>query len=205
VPEISPRRTGNRCPRNVVVVVTEGRTEKIYFNGLKQRSCNVEIKTPGTSPTDAINLVKFCVRQIEENGLDLDEGDAAICVFDIEGNPAANLKKAMKLANENGITLAVTNPCFELWYLLHFIKVDHKVTCGDAQTLLKRFIKGYNKTTDYRGVLGPKHAPAMRNADDLWEHHGLGDKVQPSQPNPSTSVHLAVRAIEALIKRNTGH
>lgn len=184
-----------------MVIVTEGKTEKIYFIGLKQRLSNVEIKTPRTSPTDALSLVKLCAHHIEENDLNIDDGDLAICVFDIEGNPKSNLKKAAELANDVGIILATTDPCFELWYVLHFREVDHKVTCIEAHSLLKEHIEDYSKTTDYRWVLSPKSAFASRNAQSLWVGH-LDAEGKWTQTNPSTSVHLAIEAIEELIRRN---
>ena len=100
-------------------------------------------------PTDAMNLVKFCVGQMNYIGLDLSEGDIAICVFDILGNDAAHLEEAFLMAESNGIILALSNPCFELWYLLHFRDVDHRMNCQEAQELLNNFISGYRKTKDY--------------------------------------------------------
>lgn len=202
MPDFSHRKVGNRNPRNVAIVVTEGRTEKIFFNGLKQRMSNVEIKTPKTSPTDAVNLVNLCIFHIDDYGLNLDHGDVAICAFDIQGNVETKLIEAIDLANGHGITLALTNPCFELWYILHFRDLSHQINCHDAQTLLEEHIENYSKTTDYSRILKPKKEQAVLRAERLWHSHGLGDRVRPIQPNPSTSVHMAVKAIDYLMNRN---
>ena len=39
------------------------------------------------------------------------------CVFDFDEHP--NVAEARQLARDNGLRLAMSNPCFELWLLLH--------------------------------------------------------------------------------------
>ena len=196
------RKEEGRRPRNIVLVVTEGETERILFEGLKQRDCNVEIKLPQTSPTDAINLVELSIKLVKKNGLDLKDGDLAICAFDVEDNPPENVREAVDLAISNGITLAISNPCFELWYILHFHRQEHSITRQEALSILKEEIEDYSKTEDYRDLLEKKRGVATKNADGLWKKHKLGSAAQPDMPNPSTSVHLAIRLIESLVERN---
>jgi len=40
------------------------------------------------------------------------------CVFDVDDHP--RVADARQMAADNGIELAISNPCFELWLLLHF-------------------------------------------------------------------------------------
>lgn len=44
--------------------------------------------------------------------------DEVWCVFDIDDHP--KIADARQQARDNGIDLAISNPCFELWVLLHF-------------------------------------------------------------------------------------
>ena len=44
--------------------------------------------------------------------------DAVWCVFDVDEHP--QIADARQMARANGIELAISNPCFELWLLLHF-------------------------------------------------------------------------------------
>jgi hypothetical protein len=200
---LPPSRKGvSRRARNVVLVVTEGETERKYFNGFKKRDCDVEIKVPNSRPTDALNLVKFCVNQMKQNGLDLEEGDVAICAFDILGNDASHLEEAFSMAESNGIILALSNPCFELWYLLHFREVDHKVNCKEAEMLLNDFIPGYRKAEDYSEILGPKQADAIRRSSSLRRKGKITKPAEIAQTNPSISVQDAISAIHDLMMRN---
>lgn len=198
-----PQRKGStRRPHNVVIVVTEGRTERMYFNGLKERNCNVVIKTPGSSDTDAVNLVRFCIRQMSENGLDTDDGDLAICVFDVDENPDEHLRKAADLAERNGVILAVSNPCFELWLALHFTDIGRQIDRKEVHALVCRNIKGYSKTKDHNDVLAPLRRTAVLRAERLWVNDANADKVSGCPSNPSTGVHIAIKRIEELKRRN---
>ena len=40
------------------------------------------------------------------------------CVFDVDEHPYLN--RALELARTSGISIALSNPCLELWFLLHF-------------------------------------------------------------------------------------
>ncbi len=150
-----------------------------------------------------MNLVKFCVGQMNYIGLDLSEGDIAICVFDILGNDAAHLEEAFLMAESNGIILALSNPCFELWYLLHFRDVDHRMNCQEAQELLNNFISGYRKTKDYSGILGPKQDDAIRRSLSLIRKGNITKPGEIAQTNPSISVQNAISAIKELMAKNT--
>ena len=49
-----------------------------------------------------------------------------------------------------GIELAVSNPCFEVWLLLHH--VDHKAFVNDGKAacaLLNKHVPGYDKKLDF--------------------------------------------------------
>ncbi|HBF80999.1 MAG TPA: hypothetical protein DD420_14035 [Streptomyces sp.] len=48
------------------------------------------------------------------------EYDQVWCVIDVEApTPHSSLSDALRLAERHGIEVALTNPCFELWILLH--------------------------------------------------------------------------------------
>ncbi|MBN1110111.1 MAG: RloB domain-containing protein [Methanomassiliicoccales archaeon] len=184
---------------NTVLVVAEGHTERIYFQGLRTRNSTVRIITPSSRPTDPFRLVKLCIEQIGMQGIDIDNGDLAVCAFDIEGNDGRNLARAIKRASESKIFLAMTNPCFELWLLFHFTDVSSSVTCKEVNERLKKFIPGYSKTVDYKDLLGPQRKIAMERADHHCSH-GERHKMRPF--NPGTSMHLVLQRVDALIERN---
>lgn len=202
MPVVLNRKEGNRRPRNRVLVVTEGTTEKQYFSGLKERRCNVAILVPGSSFTDAENLVRFCVKQIDHYEIDPNDGDLAICVFDIDNNTYQNLRSAAEIAHEHQITLAVSNPCFELWMAMHFTDVNRCLTAKELSSLVGRYIKGYSKSGNYNGVLSPLRDKASKRADLLWCMINLKDNSITEIPNPGTNVHIAIQSIDKLKSMN---
>src|SRR5262249_25450256 len=53
------------------------------------------------------------------------------CVFDIDEHP--NVGPALDLAGTSGISVAVSNPCIELWFVLHFENQTAVLHRHDAQ------------------------------------------------------------------------
>ncbi len=76
-----------------------------------------------------------------------DEYDAVWCVVDVD---EFDVEAAWTLAQANAVELAVSEPCFELWLLLHF--ADHKAYIGNGKaacTLLAKHVSGYDKKLDF--------------------------------------------------------
>lgn len=195
----SKRRMAEREPSNTILVVAEGTTERNYFAGLRTRKSTVQIVVPKSHPTDALGLVKLCVGQMDARGIDIDHGDMAICVFDIEGNDVTNLSRAIKLAHRSGVLLAMTNPCFELWLLMHFRDVMSAAPCAEVHRCLKEHIKKYHKTGIYRDVLDPLRRSALTRAQVTWS-----EDIKRSIPsNPGTTMHLVLSEIDRLVQRNS--
>ena len=52
--------------------------------------------------------------------LEKDAGDLAFVVCDTDFHKEDQIQEARTLAEQNNITLLLSNPCFEIWLLLHF-------------------------------------------------------------------------------------
>lgn len=61
-----PLKTGGRRPKNVVLVVTEGETEKNYFDSMKKRGSNIEIVMLRSRQPDPIRVVDLCIAKMRE-------------------------------------------------------------------------------------------------------------------------------------------
>ena len=116
------RRTGSRPERKTVVIFCEGEaSEPDYIAAVKrlphvQRNVAVNIEiAPGRGVP--LTLVERAVARRSGDP----EVDECWCVFDVEWpRHHPNLEKALQLADAHGVRVAVSNPCFELWLLLHF-------------------------------------------------------------------------------------
>ncbi|GAA3435670.1 RloB family protein [Kutzneria kofuensis] len=178
----SRRRAAFREPRKQVLIVCGGtRTEPDYFDGLKRARRNpaVQVKVLGKG-IDPEQLVTHA----HKVGSDFDE---VWCVVDTD---EFDIAKAVKLADKLKVRLAVSNPCFELWLLLHFC--DHRGESASYRQLLPKLIKhvpGYDKCRLDFDQFDPGVAEAVRRAERLdpsGRDHGQ---------NPSTGVWKLVRQV----------
>ena len=57
-----------------------------------------------------------------------------------------NWESAINRAKSQKIKLAITNPCFELWYLIHFQDHFAQITRDRLWNLLEKHIPDYEKS-----------------------------------------------------------
>lgn len=79
--------------------------------------------------------------------------DEIWCVFDVDAHP--NLAQAVNEARQSGISVAVSNPCFELWLILHYEDRTAPIDRHDAQSRAEAL-----------GAVDGKHL-VPRNVEDL--------------------------------------
>ena len=117
--------------------------------------------------------------------------EAVWCVFDVENlRYNQTFDSAVQIADQNNFQLAVSNPAFEFWYILHFERTTRPFTDGnELKEYLKRHIPGYHPAMLVFNDLVSSTPIAIRNAKSILENPPQGE--QPF-PNPSTRVHLLV-------------
>ena len=69
------------------------------------------------------------------------------CVFDRDEHE--RFDEALSMARDNGFKLAVSNPCVELWLLLHFRESPGARHRHDVQKMLGDHLPGYDKKLDF--------------------------------------------------------
>ncbi|WP_084470292.1 RloB family protein [Amycolatopsis benzoatilytica] len=134
------RRVAYRQPRSLILLVSGGEnTEPDYFNGLRRKVRNPAVKVVIKDKIgDPLALVRHAAKIRSE-----DDYDEVWCVVDVD---EFQLDAAVTLARKLGVNLAVSNPCFEYWLLLHFD--DCKTPMANykqVENKLKKHVKDYNK------------------------------------------------------------
>ena len=112
-------------------------------------------------------------------------------------------------AYEKGIRCIFSNPCFEIWFLLH---IKENAPCGlTAQQMksrlrkeLKPFFPNYSETTDIYDWLKEKQENAHKRAERLHNSQKSAyDRVLSHECNPYTNIFEFLNYLEDL-KRERG-
>jgi hypothetical protein len=192
------RNPAEREPKHRILVVCEGKvTEPEYFKALQHEFRNplvhVEIHkqagVPLTVVGRAIDLDKQANDAAKQNRDDDLKYDDVWCVFDVDEHP--RLDEALALAQESGVKVALSNPCIELWGLLHFQDQNERIHRHEAQRALKAFMPKYDKTLDF-SKMKPGYEKAVARARVLQK---LAEDTDEPNRNPSTGVYLLTELI----------
>ncbi len=146
------RTEPHRPARKRILVLCEGQnTEPQYLRGF-QRWCRnplVEVKVAPhhgvpqalvQRACELVNEARARARRERDDNLTYDE---IWCVFDRDEHP--NIQRARQLAADNQIEVALSNPCFELWLLLHFRESPGMQEGKDMLRLLRKHLPEYDK------------------------------------------------------------
>ncbi|MDG4807311.1 RloB family protein [Micromonospora sp. WMMD1120] len=139
-------------------------------------------------------MVEKAIAEADRAAAQGDGYDEVWCVFDVEAPRAhARLGAALALAGRHGVNCAVSNPCFEVYLLLH--EDLPYLTTIEACRRLEEHPCGYSrrgKLLDYEALRAGRPDAFRRAArlDRLSADRPLADR------NPSTSVPGLVTALE---------
>jgi hypothetical protein len=197
------RRAAFREPRKRILVFCEGTvTEPQYFDDFRREEHNalvdVIIDSDGGSPKTLVERAAAQKKQAEKEAKRFaDENlkyDEVWCVYDVDQHP--KLADAYQQARDNGIELAISNPCFELWLLLHFADQNAHIERNKAARLLRTHIPGYAKRAAFDN-LRQGYENAVKRAKILKQRcESSGNEGC----NPSTEVYRLTEHIRALSK-----
>ena len=188
------RNSFRRARRPIIFLTAEGKnkTETLYFRDLGQDVNRVFRFAPGNH-TDPVNMVNELKSFLAENDFSQDLGDRAYCLIDADVNPAKNAQivKAEELAARSGAEIILSVPCFEIWFLCHFIfSTKQYVSGAEVVAELQKYIRGYGKGT--AGVyerIKAFTATALDNAARLEKYcEENGYAVHTTEYMPSTDV-----------------
>lgn len=196
------RKIGTRQPKKTLVVFCEGeKTEPQYLEALKRQrdvrdvaavDLRIEIGHGGPVPQTLVSrAIDARSRAVAEEA----EIDEFWCVFDVEwpeNHPG--LSDAIRQAGENDVHLAITNPCFELWLILHFRAYGAWLD-NDKARRLRRLHDGSPDKSLEAATYMPLVAEAARRAAALERRHERDGTVSPHD-NPSSGMHRLIASVQ---------
>jgi hypothetical protein len=197
------RSCSRRKIKKIILIGTEGnnKTEKIYFKNLNQFSNKYVIHFAKGNNTDPMKIVQDTINSSGENdfNLDFNFGDLAFSVFDTDTNPSKQneINNAIEYGKKHNVSVILSNPCFEVWYLQHF-KYSTKQFSASKNVVkeLRKYIPKYDKNKDVFPLLWEKRKVAIKNCKNLKQYHiNNNHGERNTKCNPSSEVYFVLEKI----------
>lgn len=199
------QRKQSKLSRPLILIVCEGRiTETNYFHDIRisRKFSKDKMKIIGgdESGTDPRNIVKYAKEENKKlwkkNKFDY---RSIWCVFDRDEHNYENVRAAFDQAQANKFNVAFSNPCFEIWYLLHYQDQTSHIERDNVASELKKEgrIPEYEKNMkNIYDIIKDRQDIAIKRAENLRKMHaGNGDDAT---ANPSTSVDKLITFLNSI-------
>jgi hypothetical protein len=184
-------------PKRRFTIVCEGQnTEPDYFRAVQAalRDTLVDLVIePAAGVPLTIAKRAADIRHRKGKRDSFEEKDEIWAVFDRDDHP--NFDEAIRLCNAKNVGVARSNPCFEIWLILHhtdFNRPDgrHAVQ-AHLQTLDREYDPRRGKRLDCGRLMNQLTTAEQRAERQLTDRHAEGNPFGP----PSTTVFQLTRAI----------
>lgn len=208
------RKIANRAPRARVLLVLGGKTTEVeYFayvkHSLRASAVDIEVVAEGWNPArlleHAESLMERDRKQAKRSGDPLDVYDFVWVVIDVD-ETAEEIRRIAPLAARSKVVLVVSNPCFEIWPIIHVEELTRPMERGELQTHAKNL--GVIDRRNGKSIVVPKlagnFAVSESRAQELRRRHDRSGAEFPHNC-PSTDVDLVVRQlIDSSVASNPG-
>ena len=191
------RRDGVVTPKPRIVVVSEGRcTEPSYLKAFVRIYGHNSVKVHRVRGAgDPRAVVERAIKERKDGRRDrLGASDSFWAMFDRDDHP--RFQQAVDLAHGNGILLATSNPCFELWGVFHYEAQDAPIDRHQCQRKFQDLNPGYdrdsNKIFNDVEVIRDGYFHAVKRS-----RNALARRAEEGDPegNPSSLVHFLTEFI----------
>jgi RloB-like protein len=205
------RKSPHRAQRSRILALSEGkRTEPQYLKAIRSQlripEQNLRILTPPdipNTPREMVAAAKKLARAAKE------PFDEIWCIFDTEAKVTQacrdGIREALIAAKDSRILIAGSNPCFEIWLVLH--RVDHRAWIDSASAQRKCEELGITFGNDGKQIQNAEelirdhYQNARTNARNLDLMHERDGRTRLEDMNPSSGVYRLTDSILAAFSR----
>lgn len=174
------RQSKGKTIRPTFFVFCEGESEEAYIKFLRSKyRLPIEICPSVAGLSINNNHIKNFKKERFTHPKDRD-----YLVYDLDRDGIMERLKSI-----NGARIIATNPCLELWFLLHYVKQTAVLTSAQCVSLLKRHAPQYKK-----GGLCASLITAFES--NQWQAVERA-RALPEHKNPSSDMPLLIADIEA--------
>lgn len=195
------RRPPDREPGRRILIVCEGAvTEREYFEAFRRWCKNprveIDFESPAGVPSSLVGRAKARKDEAERDASrardDFLRYDEVWCVFDVDEHP--HVASARDRALAAGLRLAMSNPCFELWLLLHIADNPGMQHRHELQARLRALTPAVpNKHVSFEALAAGYDDAYFRAERLARDAYNRGDDAT---GNPSTEVYLLTGSID---------
>lgn len=164
------RKKATRNPKRKFVLFSEGaNTERVYFEALERHFSNalieVEFIGPAGAPVSIAQKVKerMVALKRERKANSFAENDTVWAVFDEDEH--RHVKQSIAQCEAAGAAVAYSNPCFEVWLILHHQDFDK----ADDRHQVQKRMKECDPKYDPDGPKIPNCQQLMENIEAAEE------------------------------------
>lgn len=207
------RQQAKRESYDKVLIVCEGtKTEPNYLNEIKDElklsTANISIApSPGSDPVSVVVHAESLVKQ-QARQKHIDNYDCVFCVFDKDeheqhGNRYSNALNKIRQIKIKGVTFAAitSNPCFEVWPVLHyelrtapFLPGSERTAAQEVVHHLSQYLPHYKKgRQDLYSQIKSQTKQAITFAKRLEQENQSN-----GSDNPATDMHVLVEYLYGL-------
>ena len=137
--QANPYNEEKLIPKKLFLIICEGQnTEPKYFEGFPVPTKTILIEGGKGSKTALVNYALEIKNSKKYEG----ENREVWCVFDFDIKPdeaatqPQDFNNSIEKAEANGMRVAWSNDAFELWFVLHYQKIDSAVTRNELFPIL---------------------------------------------------------------------
>lgn len=176
----------------IVWIFCEGETERYYLEHFKEdMKFSYKIEIDQDRSTAAKKIYEKAHKKLKDYESEISDSFKVWLVFDKDYNSDKELENIFKSSDKEGIEIAFSNICFEVWALLHFGNAKRYTKPDDAEEALKKFYPGCQKP--YKDLFH-KIKKDIENA--IKRAEGLDKKEEPKYTiNPYTNIYKLLQGL----------
>lgn len=179
----------------------KNKTEKQYFLSFQEQHGKYSIQFVNTGfDTDPAGMLKSMESAWKRYELSVKNGDKAYIVLDVDCSlHKMQLVKKLQESSKS-IRFIVSNPCIEVWFILHFKYTTHQFKDSkEPKRELAKYIPGYEENMNVSEFLRPRLEEAEKNVEKLILHfESLDIKWGSIDCNPMTDVMEILKELDVV-------
>jgi len=197
------RRSASLAPKLTIYALCEGKNSepdylidfcKLHGNGMVSVIPSRAMGVPSTIVNLAVAQINKLNKQAKKSSDPLDLKFEVWAVFDEDDHP--KVKESIIKAKQHNIQVAYSNPCFELWALLHFDDHRQHLHRHPLQSKLESVLSGYDSKKSKKTcakIMDEHYDIARARAINLEKEN---KKVGDSKVNPYTDIYILLDKIK---------